>query len=91
MNVEQLLKELEISQVGNYSSGGSYIIDISSSNEFGRVYSKLEDSDKLDQSENSALITLHDISIIYKYEDQFQLTLLGDLDNDTYKLVIEEI
>lgn len=91
MNIEQLLKDLTIKEKGTYSKDGSYVIDLESSKAFGVIYSKLENSDDLEQKENSTLLTIHNGSIVYKYKDEYQLILIADWDNDSYKLVIEEI
>lgn len=91
MNIEQLLKELNINKVGSYSKNNNYIIDIDNSNEFGRVYSTLDNNEELDESDDSTNINMHNANITYKYKNQFQLTLIADWDNDTYKLVIEEL
>lgn len=91
MNIEELLKTLNITKIGSYSKNNNYIIDINDSNEFGRIYSTLDTNDELDESDDATNINEHTANIVYKYENQFQLTLIADWDNDTYKLVIEEI
>ena len=41
-NMERELKELGIEQVGTYAEDGSYVIDIDTSEEFGKTYSTLD-------------------------------------------------
>ena len=40
--MERELKELGIEQVGTYAEDGSYVIDIDTSEEFGKTYSTLD-------------------------------------------------
>lgn len=91
MNIKDLLKELSINNVGTWSENNTYVIDMDDSTEFGRIYSKLEDSDLLELMENNTLLTTHNGSIQYNYDDQYLLNLISDFDNNVYKLVVSEI
>lgn len=87
--MEQLLKELNINLPGEYSEDGSYVIDIPDSSEFGKVYSKLEKSDKIEEVDDSTILTLTDVSVLYR-NDNFSLNLLADIGENTYRLVVNE-
>ena len=91
MNEIELLSKIGINRDGTYSNNGSYIVDLKDSNDFGRIYSKLENSDDLDLQEDTLLLTIHNSNIEYRYEDEFQLVLKADWDNDSYELVVSEL
>lgn len=91
MSIEELLEELGIDKVGDYSTLGSYVIDLESSEEFGKVYSTLENSDVLEYEEDSSLLTVDNGSMIYNYQDEYQIVLIADFNHDQYKVTIKEI
>lgn len=91
MNEIELLSKIGINRDGTYSNNGSYIVDLKDSNDFGRIYSKLENSDDLELQEDTLLLTIHNSNIEYRYEDEFQLVLKADWDNDSYELVVSEL
>ena len=82
--MEQFLKKLGINKHGFYSKDQSYVIDIENSDEYGRFYTILDKSSELDELEDNNLLTVHSASVSYANE-KFQLTLLGDFDEDLYK------
>ena len=89
--MEEILKELGISLDGTYDSEGGYVIDLNSSADFGKVYSKLDKNDDLNFLESNSLLTTDNASLIYRYEDEVEITLLGDFNNDKYQLVINKL
>jgi hypothetical protein len=89
MYLEKFLEQLGIDQVGHYTKTNTYIIDIEDSDEYGKIYSLLDKSDKVEEDEDSSTITIHTSNIIYE-SDNFQFTLIADFDQDTYKLVCKE-
>lgn len=91
MDIKELLRELGINLLGTYDNQGNYVIDIDDTESFGRIYSKIDSSDLLDELESSSLLTTHNSSLQYQYEDLYILNLISDFDNDTYKLVISEV
>lgn len=70
-------------------SNGVYTVSIEDSNEFARIYSKLDRSDEVDEIIESSQITPDTISVQYT-NDEYTLTLLGDLVGDAYSLTIRE-
>ena len=44
---------------GEYGKGGSYIIDLNSDAEFGRIYTLLDNAEEVYQEEDSVLLTVH--------------------------------
>lgn len=70
-------------------SNGVYTVSIEDSNEFARIYSKLDRSDEVDEIIESSQITPDTISVQYT-NDEYTLTLLGDLVGDSYSLTVRE-
>ena len=88
--MEKFLKELGINQVGHYNNKNNYIIDIEDSNEYGKIYSKLDKSELVDENDDSSSITSNNSHIVFE-SDEYQFTLIADFENDTYRLVCKEI
>jgi hypothetical protein len=89
MYLEKFLEKLGITQVGHYTKTNTYIIDIDDSDEYGKIYSLLDKSDEIEEDEDSSTITIHTSNIVFE-SDNYQLTLIADFDQDTYKLVCKE-
>jgi len=87
--VESVLRELDIYLEGSYSKDGSYVIDIYDSDDFGRIYSLLDNNKNVEELDDSSLLNQHSANISYLYDD-YQLTLVADFDEDLYKLVVTE-
>ena len=89
MYLEKFLEKLGITQVGHYTKTNTYIIDIDDSDEYGKIYSLLDKSNEIEEDEDSSTITIHTSNIVFE-SDNYQLTLIADFDQDTYKLVCKE-
>ena len=89
MYLEKFLEKLGITQVGHYTKTNTYIIDIDDSDEYGKIYSLLDKSDEIEEDEDSSTITVHNSNLVFE-SDNYQLTLIADFDQDTYKLVCKE-
>lgn len=88
--MEEFLKELGITKQGRKNENGFYVIDIDDSDEFGKIFSRLDKSDLVDEDEESSSITLDSANITY-LSDDYTITLMADFENDTdYKLVMRE-
>ena len=88
--MEKFLKEIGITQVGHYNNKNNYIIDIEDSNEYGKIYSKLDKNDLVEENDDSSSITANNSHIVFESDD-YQFTLIADFENDAYKLVCKEI
>lgn len=96
---EEFLKELGITDIVDIEKGltedletddeGVSVVVIPDSEKFGKIYSKLEDSDLVRQDDESSQVTYDTISVQY-LSDKYLLTLLGDLEADNYRLTIKE-
>ena len=89
--MDEILRELGIDLDGTYDSEGGYVVDLNSSADFGKVYSKLDKNDDLNFLESNSLLTTDNASLIYRYEDEVEITLLGDFNNDKYQLVVNKL
>ena len=88
--MEKFLQELGIRKSGYYSKEGSYVVDLDDSEEYGKVYTILDNSDTVEEMEDESQVTIHSSNIVYT-NDEFQLTLLSDFDSDQYKLIVRKL
>ena len=93
MNEKEFLTKLGITKEGNYSSDNdAYIIDLSNSDEYGKIFSKLDKSNEVELLEDNQVITEQGSSLIYEAEDEsYILNLIADFDEDKYQLIINKI
>lgn len=91
MSIEQYLQSINISKEPVKGEDG-YIVDILNSTEYGKIFSRLEDSDDLEILEDNQVVTEQGSSLVYESLSQpYLLTLIADFDGDKYELVINEI
>lgn len=88
--MEDFLKQIGIDEKPVKSANGIYVIDIYDSDQYGRIYSKLDKSDLLDEIPENSQITYDTASIQYEGDD-YSITLMADFENDSYKMTIKEI
>ena len=86
--MEEFLKELGIQGTPQRTNDNTYVLDIEGSDNYGRIYSRLDRSDLLEEDEESSQLTLDTSSLRYE-NDEYQLTLLADFNEDKYQLVIQ--
>ena len=86
--MEELLKNIGITEKGEYTKDGAYIVDIKDYNEYGKYFSLLEKSE-LEEVQDTCQMTIHTTNITYASE-KYQIVLQADLDEDLYKLVVTE-
>lgn len=87
--MEEFLREIGIEQEVEETDDGKLIIEIEDSDEYGRIFSKLDKSDLVDEDQESSQITLDTSSIQFE-SDEYLITLLANFDTDEYKLTIKE-
>lgn len=91
MSIEELLNKLNINLTGNQSKN-SYIIDIPNSDEYGRIYSKLDKSDIVEEYEENQMITEQGSSLMYEVIDEdYIINLIADWSSDRYQLIINQL
>ena len=90
--MEDMLLELGIDYLsGEYGKQGTYVIDLGSDSEFGKIYTLLDNNMDVEQEEESVLLTVHNSQIIYTYKDEYQLVLKADFDNELYALICSKL
>lgn len=89
--IKDYLKSIGINQSGTEKED-TYVIDLQNSDEYGRVYSRLENADDLDILQDNQVITEQGSSLMYESETQpYLLNLIADFDGDVYQLIINFI
>ena len=86
--MEELLKSIGITEKGEYTKNGAYVVDIKDYDEYGKYFSLLEKSD-LEEVQDTSQITIHTTNVTFA-TDEYQIVLQADLDEDMYKLVVTE-
>ena len=89
--MKNMLNEIGIYADGEFNKNGAYVIDIEDFEQFGKYYSLIDKHTDTEELSDSTISTIHNISCLYTYKDEFQLNLLADFDNDEYKLVVMNI
>ena len=87
--MKELLNKIGIVQVGYYSNSNTYVIDLEDSNEYNKVFSKLDKSDLVEEVEDSSVSNVSVSNVMYT-SDSYSLNLIADFDNDNYKLVVHK-
>ncbi len=91
MSIEELITKLRINREGTRSRDGSYVIDLNSADDFGRMYSLLDNNDELEYLDTVSLLNVNNSSLNYKYKDLYQIALMADFNEDQYKIVITKL
>lgn len=88
--MKEFLKSIGITQIGHFNNDKNYIIDLESSDEFNRIFSKLNNNDALEENEDSSVVNLNVSNILYLSED-YSLNLIADFNQNIYKLVVTDL
>ena len=92
MEIEEYLKSIGINKAGNQSDNGAYVIDLGSSDEYGKIFSKLENNEDLIIMQENQVVTVQGSSLLYEdEEEQLLLNLIADFDTDRYQLIVNRI
>ena len=86
---KNFISKLGIDIEGNMADDGCYIIDLNEK-QFFSCESILDNSDLVELDEDSSNITYESITKEY-ISDDYLLTLIGDLEGDTYRLTCKDI
>lgn len=86
---ENIVKKLNIPSSGNMTEDNRYIIDISNSDDYSKIYSLLDNSSEVSINPDATLLN-EDINQLLYVGDGFMLKLIGNFKEDNYKLIIEE-
>lgn len=91
MGIKEILKELDINAIGSYLEDGSYLINIDTATEWGKMFSKLENNRELEQQDELSLLTVDTGNQVFEKPGEYQVILNADFNGGVYKLIIDEI
>lgn len=91
MDIKELLNSIGVRRSGEYSKDGSYVVDLYSDDEYGKVYSTIEKDERFTYKEKASSMTIDNSNMIYQYDDAYQVVLKADLRNDIYTVIVNEI
>lgn len=84
--MKEFAKELGITIEGKLE-GDKYIIELSNSDEYSRMYTLLDNSKLVDIDEEATLLT-EKVGELLFLGDEFDVKLVGNFSNDLYRVVI---
>ena len=84
----EFLKSIGITEPGEFTKNGAYVVDIRDYDEYSKYFSILNNS-SLEEVQDTAQITIHTTNVTFA-SDKYQIVLQADLDEDMYKLVATE-
>lgn len=87
--MKDFLEEIGITNSGNISDDGCYVIDFKNDIEWSKAYSKLDKSDLVDEEDDSTNITMESSTVQF-VGDEFTITMTADFESDIYKLICRE-
>ena len=88
--IAKLLKDLGLPEDGTFSDDGCFTVEVKDSEQFSKFQSKLDRSDLVEADDDLSVIEGNVVYSVYD-ADGLTLNLIGNLDDDTYKLVVEEV
>jgi len=89
MTAEELSKKLGITKPGEQTEVG-YVVNLDNSDEFAKVYTLLDNCSYCTLNTDNMLLS--DSNSMFNYfTDDFVIDLVGNFDEDTYKVVFKEI
>lgn len=88
MKADEFAKELGISKEGSYTDNG-YVITLKDSNEYSRMYTLLDRSDKCDLDTEEVNLGVTDSIMVY-LADEFDIKLQANFDTDRYTITFAE-
>lgn len=91
LEVKKLLKDLGINQPGVWTTSSTYLIELESDTDWGKVESKLDGgvaSGLLDDVVDQSFVDLDGAHSVYTYEDKIELRLTAEFDAEAYALEV---
>ena len=87
--MKEFLKSIGIENPGHYTDDDEYVIDIDDSNEYSKIFSKLDKSNKIHEVEDDSVFFFFFYVLYFEAED-YDIELSADLDEDVYSLKISK-
>lgn len=88
-NIETFLKELGITKDGYYDED-IYVIPLDDSDEFAKMYSILDKSDKVELDDEFIGIDKTNSMLLY-ISDKYEVKLVSNFDSDDYRIEIRDL
>jgi hypothetical protein len=88
MDMKEFVVKLGINLEGRMD-GEKYIVELSDSDEYSRMYTLLDSSDLVEIEEDATLLTDKVGELLFT-DDMFNIKLVGNFDSDIYRLVVTE-
>ena len=88
-DAKKFAEELGITKEGSYVDG-VYTIVLDNSNEYSKVYTLLDKSDKVDLDGDEVNLGV-DSSIMVYLADDFDISLIANFEEDSYVVKFEEV
>lgn len=87
--MKEFLSQLNINNPGTLTDDDEYVVEIPDSNEYSRIFSKIENSDIVREVEDDSVFDIDNNTLYFESED-YELELNADLENDVYSLVVRK-
>ena len=87
--MKEFLQRLNINNDGYLTDDGEYVVEIKDSNEYSKVFSKIESSDLVHEVEDDSVFDIDNNTLYFEAED-YDLELNADLKEDTYSLIVRK-
>lgn len=87
--MKEFLSQLNINNPGTLTDDDEYVIEIQDSNEYSKIFSKIENSDIVREVEDDSVFDIDNNTLYFESED-YELELNADLENDVYSLVVRK-
>lgn len=84
------LRKLGLDYVGYYSDSDTYVIDLNDSDEYTKVFTKLDRSNLVEEVEDAS-ISNSSISNVLYVNDDFSINIIADFESDNYRIVVHEM
>lgn len=88
--MKNFLNKIGVTLEGYFDEDGNYVIDLESSDDYNKMYSKLSKNDLLEEDGESSNIDLDKSSILF-YSEDFELELIANFKEDIYTLIVTEL
>ena len=87
--MKEFLKQLGIENDGYLSDDDEYIIEIEESNEYSKIFSKLDNNELKKEIDDDSVFDLNN-NVLYFESEDYYIELDADLENDEYFLKIRK-
>lgn len=87
--MKEFLKSIGITDPGHYTDDNEYVVDIDNSDQYGRIFSKLEKSTKVHDIEDDSVFNDEE-DILHFEAEKYTIELKADWEADKYSMKLTE-